>query len=528
MSATVINNDGSGSIATDSVESYSYSEDVTSLEPSELSGGTGQVTFTAPAVSANKVGNTHPNSMLLINNLMTIEDEDRGSVQFRVKQLSSNDGLVSITGSTIESRLNVDRTAGPHGGTGRNLLSAIIYYCGLVNVIPDIDGDLETELQAIPVNFIGWVGNVWEHLKMLCAGVSLSTTDNIGLEMAFKDNNLTFRKAKQVEATYGDTLESQSISVDSYEAAQELKVFGYNTRYGTNLIVQDTSESVRLMGYNTENVSIADSMQVDAGETVTKRFTINASLESVNQPSCVSTINPFPYTGFTGQYVIVGTDNLPVSPLQWKNEGGNLTVALTENPNEIEITVTAPALDEIPLATGEGNGIAPYKIGIESSGDGEYPALYITGTGVFYEKREVTFLTGASNEFTSKTAATTIDNPFITRPSDLAIKGVAAAQKICGPKIQLNESTPLSLPFSDTPGQMRSVGHNRFRITNVGYNNSDTTISAEVSTSFADFNPIWTGKTFANFKSIALDPATYPSETLKFNEFTIIPLMESN
>lgn len=526
MSVNVINNTGSGYIATDSIESYSYAEDVTSLEPSEISGGTGQVNFVAPAMLEDKLGNTHPNSNLLINNMMTLTDDERGSVQFQVKQISSTDGMVSAIGDTLQSRLNVERTAQAHGGSTANLLTAIQYYCELVAVFPTIDGELETELQAIPVNFIGWRGNVWEHLKMLCAGVSLSATENVGLEMYVNVDELVFRKAKLEAATYDAEVETASLNISAFDAAEEVVVSNYNTSYKTNGIVRDTSATVDAMGFDPANVSIADSMQVEAGETITKRFNVNASLESVNQPVCVSTISPYPYTGITGQYVVVGTDNLPLQPSQWNALGGLIEVKLTENPNEIEITITAPPVSSIEKAAG-GTGLAPYKIGIEEADGSEYPAFYITGTGVFFDKKDITLKTGASASLTSKIDAPSIDNPFITKSSDFAIRGVAAAQKICGPSISLTESVAKPLPFGTTPGTMRNLDSNRYRVVSVQYSGDSTAVTSVASSTIADFNAKWSGKTFANFKSIALDPTLYPSDTLKFNEFTIIPLMKS-
>lgn len=527
MHIYVTNDEGSGSLATESVYDFSYSEDVTSLEPSRITGGSGQITLSAPANEFNKVGNTHPNSLLLINNKMSLRSDDFGDVQFQVKRVSVNDGLAQITGDTLESRLNVERTAQAYGGASSTLLGAIQYYCGLVDIFPTIDGELETELLAIPVNFIGWVGNVWEHLKMLCAGVSISETDNVGLEAYINNDELVFRKAKVEPMSLATKFETQTVNVDAFEAAVQVNVFNYNTYYGVNQIVRDTSNAPEQLGYIPQNVSIADSMQVDPGETVTKRFNVNASLVQVNQPVCVDTINPFPYTGIGGQYVIVGSDGLPVMPSQWIGLGGSLTVSLTENPNEIEITIVAPPVVQIDHAEGDGSGIAPYKIGVESSGDQDYPAFYITGSGVFFDKRETTVLTGASEEYTSKLSAPQIDNPFITNAKDWSMRGIAAAQAICGPTVALTENVANVLRFGETPGRMRTVGSNKYRINQVSYAADGVVLNGETCTSFADFNAIWTGKTFANFKSIALDPALYPTESLKFNEFTVIPLMES-
>jgi len=527
MRIYVTNDEGSGSLATDSIYDFSYSEDVTSLEPSQLSGGSGQINITAPANDLDKVGNTHPNSLLLINNKMSLHADVSGTVQFQVKRVAVNDGLAEITGDTIESRLNVERTADAYGGETATLLGAIQYYCGLVDIFPTIDGHLETELLAIPVNFIGWVGNVWEHLKMLCSGVSISATDNVGLEMYINNTDLVFRKAKVDSLVGVKNFETNSVNVDAFEAATQVSVNNYNTYYGVNKIVRDTSSAPEQLGYIPQNVSIADSMQVDPGETVTKRFSINASLVSVNQPVCVSTITPLPYNGVEGQYVIVGSDGLPVMPAQWLGEGGSLTVALTENPNEIEVTVVGPPVDQLLHASGTGDGIAPYKIGIETSGDQDYPAFYVTGTGVFFDKRETVFLSGASEDYTSRLSAPVVDNPFITTAKDLSMRGVAAAQAVCGPNVTLSENVADILAFGDTPGRMRAYGSNKYRINQASYSSGGTSINGTSCATFADFNAKWVGKTFTNFKSIALDPVTYPSDTLKFNEFTVIPLMES-
>lgn len=533
MTIRVVNNTGNGSLGSGITE-YSYSEEVTSLTPENLSGGAGQVSVSAKKVETNKEGNTHPNSLLLINNTMTLEDSLRGSVQFQVRQANTNEATVSITGNTVMWRLNVERTAGPHGGPGEapaTLMTALTYYCGLVDIVPVVDPELEAEIDAIPVNFIGWTGNVWEKLKELCASVSISLTDNVGLEMFIDNDALTFRKAKTSALLVDRRISAQSISVDTIDAAQSVDITNYNTEYAVNRIVQEQTRTNTLFAAN-ENVSITDSMQVEAGQTLVKRFLINGSLESVYPtPTCVEQIIPLPYSGSTGQYVVVGTDDLPIQPAQWTGQGGNLTVKLTENPNEIEITITAPNVQQIPQVEDPAKfGLAPYKIGVESSGEDEYPALYVVGTGVFFNKTTHTFLTGASDTYTSKGSSTTIDNPFITNARDTSIRGVAAAQAICGPNIVLSESLDADLPFGSTPGQTRLAGSNKFRINSVSYSPGETGLSGVGCASFADFDAIWSGKTLSDFTDIAIDGtelAPYRDQALLFNEFTVIPLMES-
>jgi hypothetical protein len=74
---------------------------------------------------------------------------------------------------------------------------------------------------------------------------------------------------------------------------------------------------------------------------------------------------------------------------------------------------------------------------------------------------------------------------------------------------------------------MRTVGSARYRIESVQYSQDSTGISASAMSTFADFDDKWADLTFEDFTNTALDPEDFPTETLKFNEFTIIPLMDA-
>ena len=534
MKVRLINNEGTGSVENPSPISYSYSEDVTSLEPSKLDGGSGQVSVTAVAVEVDKVDNTRPNSKLLINNSMSLTHGDSGQIDFIVKQVSVNAGVANIVGETVSTRLNVERTALPHGGPDKTLLTAIKYYASLVNISTEnnnlfFEDGMEEKLDAIPVNFIGWKGNVWEHLKMLATAVSIDPEDNIGLEFYANETGLIFRQAKTTEVNFNQrNVISQAISVDTNQTAQRVEVANYNTSYKTNAIVQDISANSSNISTDAQGASIFDGMQVNAGEKLTKRFTINASLETINQPVAVDAITPFPYTGGNGQYAISGADGVFVKATQWIGEGGRLTVELTENPNEIEVTLIAPlknGLENI-LNDPESPSFEPYKIGVETSGSTDYPAIYITGTGVFYNKQNEIIYTGASDSYTAEQSAPNIDNLFITDKTSAYTRGAAAAQVACGPNVTLSESVFTNEPFGSTPGLIRTVENNKYRIRSVNYTADSTSYSAQPVTSFSNFNELWIGLKFEDFTETMIDPALFPDTTTKFNEFTIIPLLK--
>ena len=512
----ITNLGANGTLPENAILSYSYSEDATPLRLDTASTGAGQVTSTIETSLDAKGGR------LLVNNELSVADDYFGSLIFTARKYSeSQDGIGSLTGETIAYKLNAYRAAPPVGGAGADLYEAVLTYCALVDVVPVISSELETKMAAIPVNFIGWTGNVWQYLEMLCQAVSLDTEENTYLEMAVIDNQLHFREALQNNIEIKEFVTSKNFSVDSYDAAQFLTMSYYDTFYGSNRIVQEQNVANNVFAIN-ESVSITDSLQVDAGATITKIVKIKASLESVNQPEVVSQIStlPFPTTGSIGEYVVVGSDDYPIKPEQWTAEGGSLTVRLTDVPDEIEITITAPKSVQMQVADGYPVEVtyAPYKIGVESSGN-EYPALYITGTGVFFNKRTVTLPTGASSEYAPSISTSTVDNPFICNKKDLLNRGLATAQGICGPSIAYTANVVSGVEFGQSVGSLFPEYDTKFRINSIAFNQNDATVNASAYVTFADFNEAWAGASIADFNS--------ENENLKFNEFSVIPLVRN-
>lgn len=512
--ATKIINSGTGKIKDDSIISFSYTEDATPLEPSNLNGGSSQVSFSAIEETSDA---SLVNTKLMINNTVSLQDDDYGTVQFNVKKISTNAaGIATVVGDSIQARLNVIKTALPYSGT---LGGAISYYCGLCGVTPTID----ITLSGRSINFIGWTGNVWDYLKMLCSVMTYNTTDKSAIEMYFTGTTIGFRPVSPATIDIDQYLSDINQSVETFDSAQTIDIYSYNTQYKSNAIVYDLS----YYDPNSSNAkkaflsSFSDSLQVGAGETKIQRFTIDASLTSIKQPDCVASISPFPYdpsTSGNGQYIVVGSDNLPIQPSQWTAQGGSLIVSLTENPNEIQITITAPPQTSLLKNDGSGLGYAPYRVGVATSGDGfDYPALYIVGTGVFYKKTKTTFVTGASSNETSKGAATEIDNIFITDSFTLANAGMAAAQAACSPLVKMNGSSASGFSFGSTIGKYFTKNSNTFRLDSVSYSEAGVNWSASDATTFSNFSSKNSGKTFTDFNNMLTASAT-------FNEFTIIPL----
>lgn len=486
---------GSGDFRAASLISFSYSEDATPVSPANLNGGTGQVT--AQLVEDESTRGTR----VAINNQAVLTDEEYGSVGMTIKRVSLNNGLVTINANTIESKLDVDRTALPQGSDagGYTLSEAIIYYCSLVDVVPNFEPSLLAKIETIDVDFIGWQGNVWEHLKMLCAAYPIDA-DGGFMEMYILNDELWFREAAITELDTRSTFSDESITIDAYDAAQYVDVVKYNTDYRANSLIRQ--QNVDTLTYaNLELVSITDSFQVNANEKITRRILVNASLEDVEQPIPVQTI-AFPVT--YSQYVIVGKDDIPLTAAQWLGQGGSVEVTLTENPNEIEITIVGANYPELE----------PFKIGVESSGGEDYPAFYLRGTGVFFERSSQRIYTGAPDSEIQE--ATQIDNPFITSDEVFWHCAGRIAKELCGPTFTVNQQIPSGLSFGTTVGSIITAFDSKFRIDKASYNQSGVSIEGQSYVKFSDFDDVWSGSTFADFNA-AMDG-------IRFNEFSVIAL----
>jgi hypothetical protein len=608
--ATRVTNTGSGKLVANSIISFSYSEDATPIDPLSTDGGSSQITFSAieDATSTDSVSKT--NSRLMINNAITISDDDFGDIDLQVKKVDINSGgVITVTGDSIMVKLNVDKTADPFTGT---LADAITYYCGLCSITPIVDAALED----VHVDFMAWKGNVWENLKLLTSSISASTTDRTPIEIYFTGTEVGFRPMPGTDFYIQETISDINQSIDSFNSAKNIDVYNYNTSYVENAIIYDIANYDENIEPSKAFLStFSDSMSVEAGEKNTKVFTVDMSLMSVVQPVCVSTINPYPYdptrlstdlvdayyqslpdlqygvlyitiedanffvdkevvelngdfssfgaffdnwsgtatkvssnsymfqvpnglgsSGYlsftaatgtrvrTGQYVIVGNDGLPVQPEEWVAQGGSLTFKKTENPNEIEVTVQGPTYDGIPLAAdGSKTTFGPYKIGVETSGDGvDYPAIYLVGTGVKYNRKKVTLATGADSLVTEKEDAKTIDNMFITTNFTASNAGLAAAQASCGPNVTMTgTSAPINFAFGETINKTFIQNSARMRLSSLGFSEGTISWTAQKFTTFEDFDTINSGKTFAQF-----DTKTGGTRQLLFNEFSVIPLMK--
>jgi hypothetical protein len=357
---------------------FSVTEDSPSVDPSDVTGGVGQLNFSVPETRASKT---------LRGKLVTLRDGTQGTTQGVISSASGDGVTARLTADSRMGALLVTRTAAPFSGT---LANAFTYYLGLVGLTSGIVVD--ATIASRTVTFPGWAGIAWDYMKQMAASQKI--------EMALVSNNIVLRPYRgRIAQTYLHA--SKSWVLDASNLAQSVEVFYYQSAVQTNALAYP-------MGGWVSGVTI---YTVKAGETKTYNLSLlptdptglGASLTSIQQPVCTAFVGRTDST--SSVYSVTGVDGLPVTPAQWNALGGSLTVKI--NPDTTSITITIIGASD---PTGK---IAPYKISMASGTSDDYSSLRLVGTGVFFNKQKVVLQTGLGPDVAPQVLGASVDNRFI-------------------------------------------------------------------------------------------------------------------
>ena len=518
--------------ARSSISSYSVTEDSTPLDPSDSSGGTGTIAFTAQDDPA------YNGSVMLLNDVVKLSDTGSGTTAGTVSKVTGGSaGIVDISGDGTLGALNATAYIPKMSGTIKTVLQQILTLAGVT-----ADLIVDAAIQDVSVKSRGGTKSYWLFAKELCTAYQV--------ELAFVSNKVIARQPRQREAYMGK-LRSQDYSVSNVDLAQYVEVAYYNYETITDSLVYPKG------GWNTD-VSV---YQVDAKETRVINIPVDVALTSVTQPTMVASVSQ-DYAGPTSVYAIAGSDGLPIAPALWGDNGGYLTVKMGEDKESIDVTVHGMHLPQY----------APYQIAMASGPSDYYSSLRLIGSGIGFTRKTVKVTTGAPLSKTSQDLAPTVDNPWIDTYQDALTAGSRAAGRYAaaeqtvtisatyinrngengsyvyptfanftatapGPTFAAFDATWAGKTFAQfneyqfdlvqsTFGNQvfGNVGGARFRYRDAMYrirtatftDSGITTATSQTDTIFSDFNTVWTGKTFAQFDAMFTG--------FKFEDFSLIPL----
>lgn len=430
------------------IQSYSVQEDSTPVSPADSSGGTGTVNITVAEDDSSD------GSILLLNDGVILSDSVKGTTSGTINSVNGNEGLVTISGDSRLGIANVTRFVPAHRGT---VESAVLHILGLAGITSGIA--IYPEVANIPASLRGGTYQLWKLLGEMCASLQV--------ELALVSNNVVVRPLRGREASL-DRVSTNSWSVQNADLAQFVEVYYYNYTQITNGLVYPRG------GWNPD-VRI---IQVDAGQTKTENIPIdevNVSLTALTQPTAQDTVTR-EYVGPNSVYSVSGNDGLPIPAAQWTDRGGALSVAIGEDGNSIDVTLTGASDVEY----------APYSIAVSAGPSDYYSTLRLQGSGLGFERKVVRFPTGAPASKTAQEVGPTVDIPWIDTYNDAQRAALNAAYDMAAARQTFQFDATLVNRSGDTGS--------------VTYPTFDDFASEWPTETFGDWDAEWAGQTFGDFR----------------------------
>ena len=447
------------------VSSCSYSAEINSRNPGDYSGASQQVTFTVPLTSETYMDQWGGASLFL--------DDSAIIEQGQVTAISDTGTQASYTVAGLASRLNRSRKVQPFNNTALTVVVRAYFAAAGVSIpVPNMVGDFNVTVPA-------WEGDLYDGLKQLLGAYGCYMWlegDQVEIRQFALSDTLTELPANLV---------SKGRSVQGQDTVEWVEMAYYNSAYITNRQVYP---------YGIEAPTV---FSVGAEETVVYEVQLNASLESVDQPVSVNTINLGSIDTF-GQYAVVDNAGAPVTSAEWLGQGGKVEVRLKDH-RTLEVTIRG-----MSTAAAER---APFRIA--EFGDRADAALYVTGTGVRQERKTVRLHTGSSRAVPD--TVQTVDNPFVSTLAQAYTAGQwAACDALLSEQVNFGGGPEL---FS--LGTKYRTNSGAYRVAGVGLSPGGSSFNATLevtmknfadtlgSKTMAQMATIWSGKTMGQ---VAIEP----------------------
>ena len=418
---------------------YSVQEDATPLNFLSGGGGFGQLSYSRTEMEDDE---------RLIEDTTVLHDDRWGDFSGTIRDLNASDGLINITADSVLSSFDRWYTVPPYNGNLQGYLGMLSSIVG-----ESIYSDAVRNNLVVP----GFLGNVWDGFRNFLIANKLEVSQ-VGTKIVVRELR-TFDSHDNYNTT-------ESWNINSQETTEKLKVYWRD--------IQRQGSSIEIYAPDTE-------FSVDAKETVVQEISIEGSISSVNQPTCLYYVPAnTDYSGTSGVYCVSDNTGHPVPPEKWLDLGGSVQVEMTDDPSIIRLTITGCS-DET---------YSPYRIAATAGSSSYYNSLHLTGTGLFWEKKSVEIYTGAPRATNAQETAQEIDDINITSLSKAYEVAMAATREcvgsiksITGTSVSLNRPSdrsasvaPLILDFNAKHSGLKISGFNTYYAGNT----------------FKQFNTAWT------------------------------------
>src|SRR5690625_1196303 len=460
------------------IADYSISLSSTPLNSNDSSGSVGDfsVTFHRPYDPSNHI------------NSRGVEILEGKGIQF-TSEFGTIYGLINTVTETDHHTIVVQCTSYAGGLNAYNvqarplytyLGSALAYYFSLGTTAVNVD--VHPSISDRVVNYPGWSGELWYHLKLLCAA------ENIQFMLAGQ-GFVYVEPIRQTEVSPYFRTTSET-SVDSSNLAQKVEVREYNCEAWDNALFYPRD------GW-TEDTEI---LSVNAGEYTEQTIELAGSMEAFRAPVMQTFVSKDHRT--SSVYTIVAEDGFPIQPQQWQDAGGNISFELGDDFQSLIVKMQGAS--EIRLDDGEPATSFSLALSSDTGGSSRYSTLRIVGDGVLHEnEKTLTVNTGIPESITGTEVGATIDNPFLFNRERVAIAASRAAREYSGAVLTTRgDATDLGEGFSteDTGGRI-VVNKRPYRVREVSYTPAGLTFSADDDLTHEDVQSALEGMTYGEVQS---------------------------
>lgn len=349
------------------VSEYSVVEDSTPLDPSDLTGGFGQITIgvrEAPIVKR------------LMNLPLVLNDGSMGEVSGTVRAIEGNGLGARLRADSRLGQLAVIRTIPPMATNLDSALRSLLAICGITTGI-----DIADEFALIQIKAPGARENVYDRIKRMCAAYNF--------EVSLVSRNVVVRRPRgRTAINYRDS--SIDWTLDQSNLAQAVSGWYYNTTSGTGL-------AYPIQG-DVDNTQV---YQVDAGETQVFEIPMDASLNTVQQPIAVDDVAKFDFS--QSVYVVTTSEDSVLNPSEWVRSGGSITAEIMEDTRTLKLTMRGADIPEL----------APFRIAVPIGENKYYSSLRVRGNGVFWKRELMTLRMREDVDLAPDEMGAQVENEFM-------------------------------------------------------------------------------------------------------------------
>jgi len=393
------------------------------------------------------------------------------------------DAVIATSASTEEKALEkvseyFDGDTSPE--TGSLLKNTLAYYFSLgtstvnVSVHPDI-----ADRKVI---YPGWSGELWYHLKLLCAA------EDIQLQLT--GQGVVYVEPIRETEVSPYFRSSSETSVDSSSLAQKVSVREYNCEAWDRALFYPR-------GGWSEDTEI---LSVNAGEYTEQTIELAGSMESFLTPIMQTFVSKDHIT--SSVYTVVAEDGFPIQPQQWEDAGGNISFELGEDYQTM--TVKMQGARGIRLSDGELATSFSLALSADSGGSSRYSTLRIVGNGIFHDNEKTLIVnTGIPESVTGTDVGATIDNPFLFDRERVATAASRAARQFSGAVLSARgDATNLGSGFgAEDVGGLIKIKGRPYRVREVSYSPGGLNFTADDDLTHQDMQSALQGKTYAQVQS---------------------------